>query len=247
MLTKSCRRFRLVCDRPSPNSFFVLEEANVHLDILSSQITEIESEVATSPIIDQVVLECEITDSARFSKSPRAACSGMETLEMAPITISKLDKARRGIRTWMDAFAHIAITDENEMEHRLTSIFCFYVWFRIETCDYTEDMNVHHFHKQFDYIVSLAESYIRDLREPSGPVTNVRCGTKNTASLFRGLTMGTGLVSCICLIITKCQDSCIRQRCMQILQTIKPSGSFYGHDIIARMQAVIDKEEVNST
>lgn len=185
--------------------------------------------------------------SARSSKSSRAAYAGTEPLEMAPNTIWKLDKARRDIRAWMDAFAHIPVTDENEMEHHLTSIFCFYVWFRIETCDYTEDMGVDHFQKQFDHIVNLAESYIRDLRDPSGPVTNVRCGTKNTASLFPGLTMGTGLVSCICLIITRCQDSCIRQRCMQILKTIKPSGSFYGHDVIARMQAVIDKEELNST
>lgn len=245
MLTKSCRRFRLICDRPLPNSFFVLEEANVHLDILSSQITEIEFEIATIARVDRMGSDCNITNSAGSSRSSHAAYTGTEPQEMAADTTWKLDKARQDIRAWMDAFAHIPVTDENEMEHRLTSIFCFYVWFRIETCDYTDEMGVDHFQQQFDYIVSLAESYICDLKDSSESVTNVPRGTKNTTSLFPGLTMGTGLVTCICLIITKCRDSSLRQRCMQVLQTIGPSGSFYGYDIIARMQAVIGKEELN--
>lgn len=200
-----------ICDKSLPESFFALEEANVHLDTISSAIAEITFKVS---IID--------------------------SLDEAPQLSSRLEEARRQIRKWMDAFANIPVTDDNANEHRLTRIFCFYTWLSVETCQVV-GVVVDDFEDQFYYIMDVIEEYVGAHRD-STFYFNLS-SEELSLPVPPGLTIGTGLVSCICLIAAKCQDLSIRQRCLQVLTTIDPQGAIYSNEIVNCRQAVAHTAE----
>jgi hypothetical protein len=168
---------------------------------------------------------------------------GRPTIDLAqhPSLALRLENARVDIRKWLAAFANIPVTDENAMEHRLTRIFGFYTWLSVETCQNEDYTTLKHFGEQVCYIVGVMEEYVHAYQGDNvQPSSNKHMFQPQ---VLPGITMGTGLVPCICLIIAKFQHSHIRQRCMRLLRTIGPCGPFYSDDIVPYMQTVIDASD----
>lgn len=162
-------------------------------------------------------------------------------LDEAPKLASRLKEARRHIRKWMDAFANIPVTDDNANEHRLTRIFCFYTWLSVETCQDVVDIPLDDFEDQFYYIMGVIEKYVG---AHQGSTLYIDLGSEESLlPVPPGFAIGTGLVSCVCLIAAKCQDLSIRQRCLQMLKTIDPQGAFYSDGVVGCMQAVAHAAE----
>lgn len=149
----------------------------------------------------------------------------------------RVETAQHDVRKWLAAFTNIPVTDENATEHRLTRIFGFYTWLSIETCN-DDRTNLKHFEEQVCYIVGIVEEYV-DAYQDGNLLSNSNRHMFQSQAL-PGITMGTGLVPCICLIIARFQHPHIRQRCLRLLRTIGPCGPFYSDDIVTYMQAVVD-------
>lgn len=159
-------------------------------------------------------------------------------LDKQPSLASRLETARHEIRKWLAAFTNIPVTDENATEHRLTRVFGFYTWLSVETCQNEDYTTFKYFEEQVCYIVGVMEEYVNAYHDG-----NLLLGSsKHTFQprVLTGITMGTGLVPCICLIIAKFRHPHIRQRCLRLLWTIGPCGPFYSDDIVTYMQAVVD-------
>ena len=163
-------------------------------------------------------------------------------LDQHPLLVLRLENAQQDIRKWLAAFTNVPVTDENAMEHRLTRIFGFYTWLSVETCQNEDSVSLKHFEEQVCYIVGVMEEYV-DAYQGGDSFSSSSRGVSQP-QVLTGITMGTGLVPCICLIIAKFQHPHIRQRCMRLLRTIGPCGPFYSDDIIHYMQAVVNASEV---
>lgn len=234
-----------ICDKSLPENFFSLEEANVHLDTLSSEITEITDDVEMFARGNRFSHEDEAAVNPRLYNYFCAFERPPVSLAEAPELALRLETAQRDIRKWMVAFANIPVTDENAMEHRLTRIFCFYTWLSVESCQDRSIASMARFGEQFHYIADLIEECIDALQ---GSALYMNLGSKeHPSSTLSGFAMGTGLVPCICLIIARCQDLSIRQRCLQLLTVINPRGAFYSDNVVAYMQAVVDTAERSSS
>lgn len=221
LTNSSIRRcLRPICDTCLPRNFFSLEEANVHLDILASEIAEVVSDIAVFTRVKQHLGEADDSTAPCPHEAFRALGELPTSRDGAPQLASRLYNARDNIREWMKAFANVPFTDANAMEHRLTRIFCFYAWLSVETCRDEDETSMGRFDEQFDYIVDTIEDY---LRAHQSPTLYASPGSeKLLSSLPPGFAIGTGLVPCIRLIITKCHDASIRQRCLQFLEIFDP-------------------------
>lgn len=157
-----------------------------------------------------------------------------------PLLKSRLENAQSDIRKWLAAFTNIPVTDDNSMEHRLTRIFGFYTWLLVETCQNEDYTTLKHFEEQVCYIVGVMEEYV-DAHQGGNLFSSSSSSTiVSQPQVLTGITMGTGLVPCICLIIAKFRHPHIRQRCMRLLRTIEPCGPFYSDDLVRYMQAVVE-------
>jgi hypothetical protein len=230
-----------VCDKQLPGNFFSLEEANIHLDTLSSSVTEITDDLDLLARGDGVGLVVSDGTDARMSNYFCAFDRPAINLDQHSSLACRLKTARHDIRNWLAAFTNIPVTDENAMEHRLTRIFGFYTWLIVETCQNEDYRTFKHFEEQVCYILGVMEEYVGAYHDGN----LLPDSSKHTfqPQVLPGITMGTGLVPCICLIIAKTQHTYIRRRCMSLLRTIGPCGPFYGDDILHYMQAVVDDSE----
>ena len=166
----------------------------------------------------------------------------MINLDQHPPLVLRLKNAQHYIRKWLAAFTNVPVTDENAMEHRLTRIFGFYTWLSVETCHNEDLVSLKHFEEQVCYIVGVMEEYVDAYQ--GGKSFSSSSKVVSQPQVLTGITMGTGLVPCICLIIVEFQHPHIRQRCMRLLRTIGPCGPFYSDDILHYMQAVVNASEV---
>ena len=150
----------------------------------------------------------------------------------------RLKDARRDIRKWLAAFTNIPVTDENCLEHCLTRIFGFYTWLSIETCEDDDYTTLKQFEEQACYIVSVMEEYVDAYHDGK----SILSSTKHIfpPQVLPGITMGTGLVPCICLMAAKFKHPHIRQRCMRLLRAIGPCGPFYSDDIVPYVQGIVE-------
>lgn len=230
-----------ICDKSLPENFFSLEEANVHLDTLSSTSTEITDEIEILSRSNQVSHEDFDAVNPRLYNYFCAFERPPVSLNEAPELASRLETAQCDIRKWMVAFANVPVNDENIMEHRLTRIFCFYNWLCIETCQDQSSASADLFVGQFEYIVDLVEEYI-DAHQGFPLYWNPK-NEEQPSSALSGLAMGTGLVPCICLIVARCQDLSIRQRCLRLLKIINSRGAFYSDNIVGYVQAIVGTAE----
>lgn len=220
-----------VCDKQLPEHFFSLEEANIHLDILSSTISEITDDLAALAQDNENAPKDFDGTNARLSNYFCASAIPTVDLDQEPLLALRMGKAQHDVRKWLAAFTNVPVTDETAMEHRLTRIFGFHTWLSIETCQNQDRTTLKRFKEQANYIVGVIEEYVNAYQDVK------------LLSRLPGITMGTGLVACICLIIAKFQNPCIRQRCLSLLRTIDPSGPFYSDNIVHYMQAVIETSE----
>lgn len=227
-----------VCDKQLPDNFFSLEEANIHLDSLSSSVTEVTDDIALLARGDGFGSEDLDGMDARMSNYFCAFDRPTISLEQHPLLASRLENAQHDIRKWLTAFTNIPVTDENAMEHRLTRIFGFYTWLSVETCQNEDPTTLKHFEEQVCYIVGVMEEFVDAYRDGN----SMSSSSKHVyqPQVLTGITMGTGLVACVCLIIAKFQHPHIRQRCLRLLRTIGPCGPFYSDDLVRYIQAVVD-------
>lgn len=237
-----CRYLYPVCNKQLPDSFFSLEEANIHLNTLSSSITEVTDDLDLLAKSDGISPENSDGTVARMSNSFCAVDRPTVDLDHHPSLVLRLENARSDIRKWLAAFTHVPVADENAIEHRLTRIFGFYTWLSVETCQSEDYTTLKQFEGQICYIVGVIEEYV-DTYEDGSLLSR---SSKRTfrSQVLPGITMGTGLVPCICLMIAKFQHPHIRQRCMRLLRTTGPCGPFYSDDIVHYMQAVVDALEL---
>lgn len=157
-----------------------------------------------------------------------------------PLLKSRLENAQSDVRKWLAAFTNIPVTDDNAMEHCLTRIFGFYTWLSVETYQNEDYTTQKHFEEQVCYIVGVMEEYVDAYQGGNSFSSSSSSTIVSQPQVLTGITMGTGLVPCICLIIAKFQHPHIRQRCMRLLRTIGPCGPFYSDDLVRYMQAVVD-------
>jgi hypothetical protein len=227
-----------VCDKQLPDNFFLLEEANIHLDTLSSSVTEITDDINLLAKGDAIGPEDSGGTDTGMSNYFCAFDRPTVDLDQHPSLALRLQNARSDIRKWLAAFTNIPVTEENAMEHRLTRIFGFYTWLSVETCQNDDYTTLKQFEEQVCYIVGVIEEYVDAYKDGNSL-------SRSSKHMFQpqvlpGITMGTGLLPCICLIIAKFQHPHIRQRCMRLLRTIGPRGPFYNDDTVHYMQAVVD-------
>ena len=227
-----------VCDKQLPENFFSLEEANIHIDILSSSVAEITDDLDLLARGDGASLEGADGTDARMSNYFCSFDRPTINLDQQPSLVMRLYNARSDIRKWLTAFTNIPVTDENAMEHRLTRIFGFYTWLSVETCQNEDPTTLKHFEEQVCYIMGVMEEFVDAYRDGN----SLSSSSKHVyqPQVLTGITMGTGLVACVCLIIAKFQHPHIRQRCLRLLRTIGPCGPFYSDDLVRYMQAVVD-------
>ena len=231
-----------MCDKRSPDNFFSLEEANIHLDTLSSSVTEIIDDLDLLAGGDGFGPEDSDGTDARMSTYFCAFDRPTVNLDKQPSLALRLETVRHEICKWLAAFTNIPVTDENAMEHRLTRVFGFYTWLSVETCQNEDHTTLKQFGEQVCYIVGVMEEYVDAYHDSSLQASSSKHMCQ--PQVLPGITMGTGLVSCICLIIAKFQHPHICQRCMMLLRTIRPCGPFYSDDIVHYMQAVVDAPHV---
>lgn len=241
-MLRTCRYLYPICDKQLPDNFFSLEEANIHLDTLSSSITEITDDLDLIARGEGNSPEDLVGIDARMSNYFCAFDRPVVDLEQHSSLALRLENARSDTRKWLAAFTNIPVTDENAMEHRLTRIFGFYTWLSVETCQNEDYTTLKQFEEQVCYIVGVMEEYVDAYHD--GNLHSSSSKHTSRPQVLPGITMGTGLVPCICLVIAKFQHPHIRQRCMRLLRTIGPCGPFYSDDIVHYMQAVVDTSEV---
>ncbi|WPH02279.1 Hypothetical protein R9X50_00513500 [Acrodontium crateriforme] len=230
-----------VCSGPVPSSFFTLEEANAHLDALAARIDDIANEL-TEVAGDALAEDMNLDELDPAScECLCTAASRTTDLSSYPDLITAMELLRNDMKLWMSAFANIAVTPTNEMEHLLTRIFCFHTWFTIETLRDESETEVDRFHDQFAYILTLIETYCAQSQTDStfSSFTNPH-ETNRTPPAF---SLGTGLVSCLCLVIAKSRSSTLRNRAIKLLQTINLTGFYNRTELVGYMQALIDVEE----
>ncbi|KAM0706407.1 hypothetical protein Q7P35_005733 [Cladosporium inversicolor] len=149
-----------VCDKLPPENFFSLEEANIHLDTLSSSVTEIIDDLDLLARGDGFGPEDSDGTDARMSAYFCAFDRPTVNLDKQPSLASRLETARHEIRKWLAAFTNIPVTDENATEHRLTRVFGFYTWLSVETCQNEDYTTFKYFEEQVCYIVGVMEEYV---------------------------------------------------------------------------------------
>jgi hypothetical protein len=56
-------------------------------------------------------------------------------------------------------------------------------------------------------------------------------------------SLGSGMITCLVIIVERCRDSLIRRRCINVLQTINLRGIFDTDYLVAYLQAIVEHEE----
>ncbi|KAI4853375.1 hypothetical protein E4T44_00875 [Aureobasidium sp. EXF-8845] len=124
---------------------------------------------------------------------------------------------------------------------------------RIEKCPFgsksgrdLSSMDADRFHDQCEYFSGLCEQYL-NLHVAKSPFrrTFISSQTRGSVQLETppGFSLGSGIVTCLVIIVERCRDSVIRRRCINVLQKINLRGIFDTDNLVAYLQAIVGHEE----
>lgn len=238
-----------ICDEPLPKSFFSLEEANVHLDVLATKVeslrecvvdaaySNLPKRLATDTSGELEYYNDDSDDDTEMDEAGKVryclfrALSRTSNLTLEPELLEELEATRLALSAWSAAFAAVRSSTENEVEYMLTQLYFFCTWFVACTWQDSTEMLCDRFDQQFAHMADIIE---RIAQAGLVPLT----GTSKPQTL-PAVSLGSGFVSCLRLIITKCRVLSIRQRCLAVLRTINLQGVDY---LVAFLERVVSLE-----
>jgi hypothetical protein len=145
------------------------------------------------------------------------------------------------------AFTGVSQTPSNRLSHISAQIFYFCVWIWSKTwLDATATL-VDRFEPQFEYFIRLCEQYV----ESHLAKTPLRSGLSargnglghERSDTPPAFSLGSGVVTCLVVIVEKCRNSSIRRRCIATLRKINLQGVFDTDYLVAYLAAIVEHEE----
>lgn len=236
-----------LCDEPLPKSFFSLEEANVHLDVLATKVESLKECIVDAAYLAKRLAsdtsdeleyyndesddntEMDVAGQVRYCLL--RALARTSNLKLEPELVEEMEATRLDLSAWSAAFAAVRFSTETEVEYMLTQLYLFYTWFVACTWQDSTEMMCDRFDQQFAHMADIVE---RVAQAGLVPLT----GTSKPQTL-PAMSLGSGFVSCLRLIIIKCRVLSIRQRCLAVLRTINLQDIDY---LAAHLERVIEIE-----
>ncbi|EME45301.1 hypothetical protein DOTSEDRAFT_71113 [Dothistroma septosporum NZE10] len=234
-----------VCQERMPSSFYSLDEAMVHLHAIASKTHEFCSHIVC--LTDQeVVTKRADYDYLDDDMRNCLACAASRTIPLETETdlLRRMDEVKHELRDWMTALASYRVGRSEEVQHILTQIHFFYIFFVISTCRDPLETLVDRFNDQFHHMVTLIERYVNlHFDGTASPHVRGKPGQYPSATTRQAFTLGTDLVPCISIIAFKARNSSIRRRCITLLRSINLQGVFDSYFLVSFIQLICDLEE----
>ncbi|WPG99616.1 Hypothetical protein R9X50_00243400 [Acrodontium crateriforme] len=243
------------CGTGVPYSFLSIEEARLHLDVLTSIACHARGRLLR--FAEQHLLgggsDYHGTDEDSFHCMLHATSRTVHIPDSS--LFAQMQDVRQNLASWMSALAFIPIGEHNEANraHLLIQIQFFYIWFMVSTWRDDNETLCDRFEDQFSHVLGLAERYVSlsghdSMLNTHSPSQSPPLGAewKLNATSKLPFTLGTGIWPCIYIVATKCRTSQIRRRALAILQSITVQGFIDSFVLASFTSQIIDLEETRA-
>lgn len=221
-----------------PAAFYNVEEAQVHLDILSSRLHHIRGQALRAAEADLRAKGRLNNVDGDYQYCLVQAYSRTVKLDTAPTVLSDLEDCKRNLVAWMSGLASFREAQDREtrLSHLLIKVQFFFTWLMVCTCRDDEETLVDRFEEQFAHVLGLAEQYVQLIIESN----DIQAGQTNQPECF---ALGAGLLPCVMSIATKSRTSIIRWRAQRLLRRINIRGLLESGALAAFVHRAIELEE----
>jgi hypothetical protein len=232
-----------ICDNPMPLKFSNPDEASTYLEIISAECFDFFDDLWMHSY--QVLAEQENLENLSLDQQNCLVRTASRTVEVGNDLTEGIEKCRESLHSWNAAFSGTQQTEKNIMSHISTQIFYFCISVWVETWRDSSSMDVDRFGSQFEVFSSLCEQYLR-LHVAKTPTRSTFMTSRTNGSVRLdtppAFSLGSGMVTCLVIIVERCRDSLIRRRCINVLQRINLRGIFDIDYLVAYLQAIVEHE-----
>jgi hypothetical protein len=233
-----------ICDDPVPSKFSNPDEASTYLEIISAELFDFFDDLWMHSY--QVLAKQEDLENLSLDQQNCLVRAASRTVEVGDDLEEGIEKCRESLHSWNAAFSGTQQTEKNIMSHISTQIFYFCISIWVETWRDSSSMDVDRFGSQFELFSSLCEQYLH-LHVAKTPTRSTFMTSRNKGSVQLetppAFSLGSGMVTCLVIIVERCRDSLIRRRCINLLQRINLRGIFDTDYLVAYLQAIVEHEE----
>lgn len=228
-----------------PARFSDPDEASLHLEVITAKMFD---------LYDDLYLHTQdlLAKKGELGALSEAAqdfliIASLRTVALDDFLIIGMAEAHRSLDTWMASFAAVPQTPGNRLSHISTQIFYFCVWIWCQTWRDPTAMLVDRYAPQFEYFTGLCEQYVEShiantpLRSES--IAGGKLGGTEKLDTPPAFSLGSGVVTCLVVIVEKCRTSSIRRRCISTLRKINLQGLSDTAYLAAYLTAIVEYEE----
>jgi hypothetical protein len=234
-----------ICKDPMPMRFSNPDEASLHLEVITAKIFDFFDDLYIHT--REILSRHRDLDAVNDDTQGLLIRASLRSLDLDSSLAEGVEDCHRNLDAWMLAFSGVSQTPSNRLSHISAQIFYFCVWIWSKTWLDTTSMLVDRFEPQFEYFTGLCEQYV-ELHLAKTPLRSGFSARGNGVGHERSDTppafsLGSGVVTCLVVIVEKCRTSSIRRRCIATLRKINLQGVFDTDYLVAYLSAVVEHEE----
>jgi hypothetical protein len=228
-----------------PVKFSDPDEASLHLEVITAKIFDFFDDLYMHT--REVISQHRDLDVVNHDTQDLLIRASLRSVVLDSSLAEGVENCHRNLEAWMVAFSGVSQTPSNRLSHISAQIFYFCVWIWSKTWLDTTSMLVDRFEPQFDYFTGLCERYV-ELHLAKTPLRSGFSARGHGVARERSDTppafsLGSGVVTCLVVIVEKCRTSSIRRRCIATLRKINLQGVFDTDYLVAYLSAVVEHEE----
>jgi hypothetical protein len=228
-----------------PVRFSDPDEASLHLEVITAKIFDFFDDlyIHTREILSQH----RDLDAVNDDIQDLLVRASLRSVDLDNSLTEGVEDCHQNLNDWMVAFSGVSQTHSNHLSHISAQIFYFCVWIWSKTWLDATSMLVDRFEPQFEYFTGLCEQYV-ELHLAKTPLCSGFSARGNGFGHERSDTppafsLGSGVVTCLVVIVERCRTSSIRRRCIATLRKINLQGVFDTDYLTAYLSAVVEHEE----
>jgi hypothetical protein len=234
-----------ICKDPMPMRFSNPDEASLHLEVITAKIFDFFDDLYIHT--REILSRHRDLDAVNDDTQGLLIRASLRSVDLDSSLAEGVEDCHRNLDAWMLAFSGVSQTPSNRLSHISAQIFYFCVWIWSKTWLDTTSMLVDRFELQFEYFTGLCEQYV-ELHLAKTPLRSGFSARGNGVGHERSDTppafsLGSGVVTCLVVIVEKCRTSSIRRRCIATLRKINLQGVFDTDYLVAYLSAVVEHEE----
>jgi hypothetical protein len=228
-----------------PVRFSDPDEASLHLEVITAKIFDFFDDlyIHTREILSQH----RDLDAVNDDIQDLLIRASLRNVDLDNSLTEGVEDCHQNLNAWMVAFSGVSQTPSNHLSHISAQIFYFCVWIWSKTWLDATSLLVDRFESQFEYFTGLCEQYV-ELHLAKSPLCSGFSARGNGFGHERSDTppafsLGSGVVTCLVVIVERCRTSSIRRRCIATLRKINLQGVFDTDYLAAYLLAVVEHEE----